>query len=706
MYHRKPFRPDPNLRQQEAPFFKAKQATDENDPQQNRSLGPLMNGFGEPAFFQPRQPVQGKFKNAVSSVNPQSAEQFPSAQQDESVSARSTGGSQSTLPNHLKSGLEQLSGEDLSDVRVHENSSEPEKMGAHAYTEGQDIYVAPGQEKYLPHEGWHAVQQKQGRVQPTIQQKSALINDNAGLEHEADVMGAKAVQVGTTGSELNTQKKTASSKNPRAGGTKNVIQRAMKFEYQLKNNFLLRDNGSKVTALPRKYGPRDYLVHLPSGGTLETETSGQVEYETRWEKNWPTLEKQINEMQIASWKMHNAKAVTGSDGNTYKEFPFASQIEHLKKDKGFNMNGGNWARNQKEGEATVKTKKGTGENLRSTTSYAKPDNIVKVIDEGKEVFVHYFSKDQLWARVEYKGTTGWMWSASLKMDSDSFESNADDQGRQTDRPLKSGEKILVQEKDTNWAPYVQISESFDMTQYASFLADYDKTNSKKITNDAWNFLAKQNKEKAPTGEGMFKKLFREYKFIYSHNKLYNLLLMISQTVKSASSRTTLHQVRQPDGSIKMVPGSAKYGLSLLSRTHFGSMFKSMSKEEQALFKKMVKDKKTGILASLGLTTSDKLFMDGTATGFNPTVNKWLEGIAQGNDMLSVQSGNAVPAAMGRFNVNEEKGKHKDLVRFEARNEPDNFPTLGKWDDHAKKHFLNAMAKRKRKTGKGETGLEL
>lgn len=26
------------------------------------------------------------------------------------------------------------------------------------------IYIAPGQEKYLPHEAWHVVQQKQERV--------------------------------------------------------------------------------------------------------------------------------------------------------------------------------------------------------------------------------------------------------------------------------------------------------------------------------------------------------------------------------------------------------------------------------------------------------------------------------------------------------------------------------------------------------------
>ncbi len=96
------------------------------------------------------------------------------------------------MPDNLKAGLEQLSGTDLSDVRVHRNSSKPEKVGALAYTQGKDIHVAPGQEKHLPHEGWHVVQQAQGRVKPTMQAKGVPINDDEGLEREADVMGAKA----------------------------------------------------------------------------------------------------------------------------------------------------------------------------------------------------------------------------------------------------------------------------------------------------------------------------------------------------------------------------------------------------------------------------------------------------------------------------------------------------------------------------------
>ncbi len=98
------------------------------------------------------------------------------------------------LPDNLKSGIENLSGYSMDDVKVHYNSSEPATLQAHAYAQGTDIHVAPGQEKHLAHEAWHVVQQKQGRVKPTMQMKGTVpVNDDAGLEKEADVMGAKAL---------------------------------------------------------------------------------------------------------------------------------------------------------------------------------------------------------------------------------------------------------------------------------------------------------------------------------------------------------------------------------------------------------------------------------------------------------------------------------------------------------------------------------
>jgi hypothetical protein len=99
------------------------------------------------------------------------------------------------LPDNLKSGIESLSGMSMDNVRVHYNSAQPAQLNALAYAQGTDIHVAPGQEQHLPHEAWHVVQQAQGRVRPTMQMKDGMsVNDDAGLEREADVMGAKAIQ--------------------------------------------------------------------------------------------------------------------------------------------------------------------------------------------------------------------------------------------------------------------------------------------------------------------------------------------------------------------------------------------------------------------------------------------------------------------------------------------------------------------------------
>jgi hypothetical protein len=104
--------------------------------------------------------------------------------------------SENGMPEDLKSGMENLSGISLADVKVHYNSSKPAQLNALAYAQGSDIHIAPGQERHLPHEAWHTVQQKQGRVKPTVQlQKGVPVNDDKSLEQEADVMGSKALQM-------------------------------------------------------------------------------------------------------------------------------------------------------------------------------------------------------------------------------------------------------------------------------------------------------------------------------------------------------------------------------------------------------------------------------------------------------------------------------------------------------------------------------
>lgn len=127
------------------------------------------------------------------------------------------------LPNGLKSGIEQLSGYSMDDVRVHYNSDRPAQLQAHAYAQGTDIHLGKGQEKHLPHEAWHVVQQKQGRVRATRQMKgSSGINDDVILEKEADIMGAKALQLK---SDVLATDSAKTLKNPSLSTGKKIVQR-------------------------------------------------------------------------------------------------------------------------------------------------------------------------------------------------------------------------------------------------------------------------------------------------------------------------------------------------------------------------------------------------------------------------------------------------------------------------------------------------
>ncbi|AOY81057.1 DUF4157 domain-containing protein [Moorena producens JHB] len=96
------------------------------------------------------------------------------------------------LPDRLKAGIENLSGYSMDDVRVHYNSEKPAQLQAQAYAQGTEIHVGPGQEKHLPHEAWHVVQQKQGRVRGGLVELGETINGDLGLEQEAEVMGKRA----------------------------------------------------------------------------------------------------------------------------------------------------------------------------------------------------------------------------------------------------------------------------------------------------------------------------------------------------------------------------------------------------------------------------------------------------------------------------------------------------------------------------------
>lgn len=134
------------------------------------------------------------------------------------------------LPDQLKAGIENLSGYSMDDVKVHFNSPKPAQLQAHAFAQGSEINIAPGQEQHLPHEAWHVVQQKQGRVQPTLQMKSEInINDDPSLEKEADEMGTQAAAYNahdTSGGNI--QKAGSVQQMVKQPKTRGVIQRVIR----------------------------------------------------------------------------------------------------------------------------------------------------------------------------------------------------------------------------------------------------------------------------------------------------------------------------------------------------------------------------------------------------------------------------------------------------------------------------------------------
>jgi hypothetical protein len=92
------------------------------------------------------------------------------------------------LPDALKAGIS------MDNVKVHVNSPKPVQLKDIMYAQGSDTHLSAVKEEDIPHESWHVVQQRQGKVQPVYQKKGGVtVNDDTILEQEADRMGNKAM---------------------------------------------------------------------------------------------------------------------------------------------------------------------------------------------------------------------------------------------------------------------------------------------------------------------------------------------------------------------------------------------------------------------------------------------------------------------------------------------------------------------------------
>lgn len=132
-----------------------------------RKFHALKAASNAPAIQQKKEHEDEELQLKKDEVAPESLQQKGEdgkVQLKEDISSQSN---DTGLPDNLKAGVENLSGYSMDQVKVHFNSGKPAQLQAHAFAQGSDIHVAPGQEKHLPHEVWHVVQQAQGRVKPT-----------------------------------------------------------------------------------------------------------------------------------------------------------------------------------------------------------------------------------------------------------------------------------------------------------------------------------------------------------------------------------------------------------------------------------------------------------------------------------------------------------------------------------------------------------
>lgn len=112
------------------------------------------------------------------------------AEQSHEEPETNTGRNHTGIPDRMKQDFENRSGLSFDDVRIHYNSGRPARFQSLAYTQGTNVYIAPGQEKHLGHELGHVLQQKQGLVRPAIRYENALLNNDPYLENQADRFAA------------------------------------------------------------------------------------------------------------------------------------------------------------------------------------------------------------------------------------------------------------------------------------------------------------------------------------------------------------------------------------------------------------------------------------------------------------------------------------------------------------------------------------
>ncbi len=248
--------------------------------------------------------------------------------------------------------------------------------------------------------------------------------------------------------------------------------------------------------------------------------------------------------------------------------------------------------------------------------------------------------------------------------------------------LAAAESLEVEILDPTWSAKIQASESLELSQFGSFLAEHLPSEAPAITGSAANIVQAANsklKKKIPSKDLV---------------NLNNLLQIIIEHVKQA------RRWNKPGGR-----NLAKEYISLLSRTNFTSIYRRLlGKRERRLFRAIVR--RGAIQKELGLKRKDRIFPHGFVGRRHQklTIHGWLVSIIakkRKRDKLSSIGGDN--RALGRFPVDMRKGKkHSNLVKFEVRATAGHDQTrpVSEWVTFAEEVFKAAATDRSR-TGSTE-----
>lgn len=485
------------------------------------------------------------------------------------------------LPAAERSFFEGRMGMDFSDVRIHTGAAPAQisdRIGARAFTRGNDIAFSRGEyqpgtsagRRLMAHELTHVAQQRHS--------------------------GAR-------------------------------VQRAMKFEFQVKKNRIHAWNGADTESktLVRKYGPEDYLQKSATGATMESETGGQMEFETGWERDFSKMKTQVKD--ITDWvdaikKAPKVKAPdTGGTLRDFRIYPFSladqKDPKKWKSPAKTYFDGSNHVPAYYENNKADATER--GDSILQGSSLTTP------------------------AQAETAATSG----------------------------KDSGEFFMVRERDANWNAYIQTSESMELSQYPKLMKQHEY---------ATYYDARAKKGAA--------KSYKKLPFAGDVGTRASALAATAvQDIKAANPKLSLSA--NFDGMITLVmhmilrgqfPASspayksAKFTFAVMNRSHMGSVYKhTLTKDEKKAFRYFVRKRKSLVLTPMGLSSKSKFFAFGQGSknnkGQNPTVSNWLRGIQKNRDLVSSRDkpkGKQLSFAMGRHKVNDEKGMLKDHLRFERR----------------------------------------